>query len=371
MCKLIDKTMGYPHFMLKEIYEQPGVIKEMLKGRLTPEIDDIILENTGLIGINPNRIQRIIIIACGTSYHAGLAGEHLIEKLAGIPVEVEMASEFRYEQPIADKNSLVIAISQSGETADTLEAMRKVKAKGARVLALTNVEDSTLAKEADFSFCTCAGPEIAIASTKAYTSQLTAIYLLALKLAYVRNKIHQKTFGQMKKALSTLSEQAQEMLASSKEIEKLVGEYKDMEKILYLGRGLDYALALEGSLKLQETCYIHSAAYPLGEFRHGPIALVEDGLLAFFLATQDTLIDKTLDCLQDIKTRGAHVIALAKEGNREIGKIADRVIYIPETLDEFTSALAVMPLQLFAYYTAVARGHNVDAPRNLVKSITD
>ncbi len=363
--------MGYPHFMLKEIYEQPGVIRNTLRGRLVPDNEDIILGNVNLVKNDLNKVQRIIIVACGTSYHAGLAGEYLIEKLAGIPVETEMASEFRYRQPLADKDSLVIAISQSGETADTLDAMRKIKAKGARVLALTNVVDSTLSREADFSFYTCAGPEVAIASTKAYTSQLTAIYLLALKFAYINSRIDKRFYRRMKDALNALSEQARGMLDTSREIEKLVSEYKDTERIVYLGRGLDYALALEGSLKLQETCYIHSAAYPLGEFRHGPIALVEEGLLTFFLATQDTFLDKTLDSLQDIKTRGASVIALAKEGNREIGEIADRVIYIPDTLDEFTTALAVMPLQLFAYYTAVARGHNVDKPRNLVKSITD
>jgi glucosamine--fructose-6-phosphate aminotransferase (isomerizing) len=362
---------GYPHYMLKEIYEQPEVIKQTLKNRLIQGRDDIVLDD---ITLNQNHlagVYRIIIVACGTSYHAGLAGKHLIERLAGIPSEVEIASEFRFRDPVVDKNNLVIVISQSGETADTLDAMRKAKAKGASVLAITNVVGSTISNEADFSLYTCAGPEISVASTKAYTSQLTAIYLLALKLACVKGSIDTESYEQMKQALNALPKQAQKMLDCCQAMKELAEQNKDIEKIVYLGRGLDYALALEGSLKLKETCYIHSAAYSAGEFRHGPIALVEDGLFVFFLATQDELLDKSIANLREIKDRGAYVVALAKEGNQEIGKMADRVIYIPAAPDEFTSALAVIPLQFFAYYTAVARGNNVDKPRSLVKSVSD
>ncbi|HOO12369.1 MAG TPA: SIS domain-containing protein [Bacillota bacterium] len=339
---------GYPHYMLKEIYEQPEVIENTLKDRLIPGSEDINLSDIKLTQSDLDGVHRMVVVACGTSYHAGLAGKHLIEKFAGIPVEVEIASEFRYRDPAVYKNSLVIAISQSGETADTLDAMRKAKQKGARVIAISNVEGSTIPREADHSLYTCAGPEISIASTKAYTSQLIAIYLLALKLAQLKG-----------------------VLDCSGEMKELAGRYKDMEKIIYLGRGLDYALALEGSLKLKETCYIHSAAYPAGEFRHGPMALVEEGLFVFFLATQDALLGKSLANLREIKDRGAYVVALAKEGSREVGEAADRVIYVPEVPDEFTSAPAVIPLQLFAYYMAAARGHDVDKPRSLVKSVTD
>jgi len=366
----IEKN-GYPHYMLKEIYEQPEVIKQTLKGRLIPGSEKIVLDDIRLTQRDLEGVYRMVIVACGTSYHAGLAGKYLIERLAGIPVEVEIASEFRYRNPAVDKNSLVIVISQSGETADTLESMRKAKGKGVRAFAITNVAGSTIPSEADYSLYTCAGPEISVASTKAYTSQLTAIYLIALKLAYLKGGIDKDAYRQRVEAVNRLPGQAQRVLDCSQLMKDLAGEHKDIEKVVYLGRGLDYALALEGSLKLKETCYIHSAAYPAGEFRHGPIALVEEGLFVFLLATQDALIDKTLANLKEVKNRGAYVVALAKEGNREIGKLADRVIYIPDTLDEFTSALAVIPLQLFAYYSAVARGRNVDKPRSLVKSVSD
>lgn len=362
---------GYPHYMLKEIYEQPEVIENTLKDRLIPGSEDINLSDIKLTQSDLDGVHRMVVVACGTSYHAGLAGKYLIEKFAGIPVEVEIASEFRYRDPAVDKNSLVIAISQSGETADTLDAMRKAKQKGARIIAISNVAGSTIPREADHSLYTCAGPEISIASTKAYTSQLIALYLLTLKLAQLKGGIDRETYRQRLEALSSLPEKARKMLDCSGEMKELAGRHKDMEKIIYLGRGLDYALALEGSLKLKETCYIHSAAYPAGEFRHGPMALVEEGLFVFFLATQDALLGKSLANLREIKDRGAYVVALAKEGSREVGEAADRVIYVPEVPDEFTSAPAVIPLQLFAYYMAAARGHDVDKPRSLVKSVTD
>ncbi|MGI6703956.1 MAG: glutamine--fructose-6-phosphate transaminase (isomerizing) [Clostridia bacterium] len=369
MCE-IEKS-GYPHYMLKEIYEQPEVIKRTLKERLIPGSEGIVLDGIGLTQRELDGVHRMVIVACGTSYHAGLAGKYLIESLAGIPVEVEIASEFRYRSPAVDKNSLVIVISQSGETADTLDALRTAKGKGARVLAITNVVGSTIPREADYSIYTCAGPEVSVASTKAYTSQLIVIYLIALQLAYIKGGIGREVYRQMLEAVNRLPEQAQKMLDCSQSMKELAGKHKDIEKIVYLGRGLDYALALEGSLKFKETCYIHSAAYPGGEFRHGPIALVEEGLLVVLLATQDALIDKTLANLKEVKDRGAYVVALAKEGDGEVGKLADRVVYIPDIFDEFTSALAVIPLQLFAYYSAVARGRNVDRPRSLVKSVTD
>ena len=366
----MDKN-GYPHYMLKEIYEQPEVIEKTLKDRLIPGSEDIVLGDIKLTQSDLDGMHRIVVAACGTSYHAGLAGKYIIEKLAGIPVEVEIASEFRYRDPVVDKTSLVIVISQSGETADTLDAMRKAKQKGARDIAISNVVGSTIPREADHSLYTCAGPEISVASTKSYTSQLTAIYLLALKLAHLNGGIDRETYRQRVEALGNLPVKAQKMLDCAEEIKELAGQHKDLEKIVYLGRGLDYALALEGSLKLKETCYIHSAAYPAGEFRHGPIALVEEGLFVFFLATQDALLDKSLANLREIKDRGAYVVALAKEGDQEVGKLADRVVYIPDVPDEFTSAPAVIPLQFFAYYMAVARGRDVDKPRSLVKSVAD
>ena len=361
---------GYPHFMLKEMFEQPTALRQTLKSRLISENDDIILDMIRINKEDLDRVDKINIVACGTAYHAGVVGKHLIERLARIPVETDIASEFRYRDPILDKNSLVMVISQSGETADTLAAMREAKRKGARVIAVTNVVGSTVSREADDLLYTWAGPEIAVASTKAYTTQLLAMSLIALKLASIKGEIDEGLYGSMREAIYRLPEQAQQVLEKAEEIKALSEEYKDVDKVFFIGRSLDHAVAMEGSLKLKEISYIFSEAYAAGELKHGTIALVEDGTLVFALATQDRLFEKSVSNMKEVKARGAHVIAVAKEGNREVEKVADRVIYIPDTLDLLTPVLTVIPLQLFAYYIAVARGCDVDKPRNLAKSVT-
>lgn len=361
---------GYPHFMLKEMFEQPTALRQTLKSRLISENDDIILDMIRINKEDLDRVDKINIVACGTAYHAGVVGKHLIERLARIPVETDIASEFRYRDPILDKNSLVMVISQSGETADTLAAMREAKRKGARVIAVTNVVGSTVSREADDLLYTWAGPEIAVASTKAYTTQLLAMSLIALKLASIKGEIDEELYSSMREAIYRLPEQAQQVLEKAEEIKALSEEYKDVDKVFFIGRSLDHAVAMEGSLKLKEISYIFSEAYAAGELKHGTIALVEDGTLVFALATQDRLFEKSVSNMKEVKARGAHVIAVAKEGNREVEKVADRVIYIPDTLDLLTPVLTVIPLQLFAYYIAVARGCDVDKPRNLAKSVT-
>ena len=361
---------GYPHFMLKEMFEQPTALRQTLKSRLISENDDIILDMIRINKEDLDRVDKINIVACGTAYHAGVVGKHLIERLARIPVETDIASEFRYRDPILDKNSLVMVISQSGETADTLAAMREAKRKGARIIAVTNVVGSTVSREADDLLYTWAGPEIAVASTKAYTTQLLAMSLIALKLASIKGEIDEGLYSSMREAIYRLPEQAQQVLEKAEEIKALSEEYKDVDKVFFIGRSLDHAVAMEGSLKLKEISYIFSEAYAAGELKHGTIALVEDGTLVFALATQDRLFEKSVSNMKEVKARGAHVIAVAKEGNREVEKVADRVIYIPDTTDLLTPVLAVIPLQLFAYYIAVARGCDVDKPRNLAKSVT-
>lgn len=361
---------GYPHFMLKEMFEQPTALRQTLKSRLISENDDIILDMIRINKEDLDRVDKINIVACGTAYHAGVVGKHLIERLARIPVETDIASEFRYRDPILDKNSLVMVISQSGETADTLAAMREAKRKGARIIAVTNVVGSTVSREADDLLYTWAGPEIAVASTKAYTTQLLAMSLIALKLARIKGEIDEELYSSMREAIYRLPEQAQQVLEKAEEIKALSEEYKDVDKVFFIGRSLDHAVAMEGSLKLKEISYIFSEAYAAGELKHGTIALVEDGTLVFALATQDRLFEKSVSNMKEVKARGAHVIAVAKEGNREVEKVADRVIYIPDTLDLLTPVLTVIPLQLFAYYIAVARGCDVDKPRNLAKSVT-
>jgi len=361
---------GYPHFMLKEMFEQPAALKQTLKSRLISENDDIILDMIRISREDLDRVDKINVVACGTAFHAGVVGKHLIERLARIPVETDIASEFRYRDPILDENSLVIVISQSGETADTLAAMREAKRKGARIIAVTNVVGSTVSREADDLLYTWAGPEIAVASTKAYTTQLLAMSLIALKLASIKGEIDGGLYSSMREAIYRLPEQAQQVLERAEDIKALSEEYKDVGNVFFIGRSLDHAVAMEGSLKLKEISYVFSEAYAAGELKHGTIALVEDGTLVFALATQDRLFEKSVSNMKEVKARGAHVIALAKEGNREVEKVADRVIYIPDTLDLLTPVLTVIPLQLFAYYIAVARGCDVDKPRNLAKSVT-
>ncbi|SHE71256.1 glucosamine--fructose-6-phosphate aminotransferase (isomerizing) [Caldanaerobius fijiensis DSM 17918] len=360
---------GYQHFMLKEINEQPKAVRDTLAGRL-PDGSDVKLDDIKLSADDINKINKIFIVACGTAYHAGLVGKNLIERLAKIPVEADIASEFRYRDPLVDEHSLTIVISQSGETADTLAAMREAKKKGSRILAVTNVVGSSVAREADDVLYTWAGPEIAVASTKAYTTQLVSMYLLAIKLGLERGTITEDYAEMLKSELRQLSEKIQKILDNQDTVQKLADNNYTAKDVFFLGRGLDYSVSMEGSLKLKEISYIHSEAYAAGELKHGTLALIENGTLVIALVTQKHLYDKMLSNIKEVTTRGAHVIAVALESMREIEKAVDDVIYIPDCAEEVAPVLAVIPLQLLAYYMAVARGCDVDKPRNLAKSVT-
>ncbi|SDK90620.1 glutamine--fructose-6-phosphate transaminase (isomerizing) [Natronincola ferrireducens] len=360
---------GYEYFMLKEIYEQPKAIKETLSPRVDKE-NHIVLDDIKLTKEDLEKINKVMIVACGTAYHAGLVGRYAIEKFAKIPVETDVASEFRYRDPFVDENTLFIAISQSGETADTLAALREAKAKGARVMAVTNVVGSRISREADDVFYTWAGPEIAVASTKAYTTQLIAMYLIALNMGIKKGTISKEKYNTVLNELKALPQKAEKLLENKQLIQELADKQFNNQNVFYIGRGIDDHVGREGSLKLKEISYIHSEAIAAGELKHGTIALIEEGTLVVALATQDHLYDKMLSNIQEVRARGAYVIAVAKEGNEEAEKAADVVIYIPDTIDELTPVLSVIPLQVFAYYVAVARGTDVDKPKNLAKSVT-
>ena len=361
---------GFEHFMLKEIHEQPQGLRATLNPRLTEDQKAIDLREIALDDEYIKNIEKIYIVACGTAYHAGVVGKKLIEQLAGIPVETDIASEFRYRDPIIRKNDLFIVISQSGETADTLAALRLAKKKGARILSVTNVVGSTVSREADKVMYTWAGPEIAVASTKAYTTQLMSMYLIALDLGKRLGRIRPEDYSRIVEALKKIPDQISRILNNKPAIQRYANQQFNAQSIFFMGRGLDYALALEGSLKLKEISYIHSEAYPAGELKHGTIALIENGSLVVALATQEYLFEKMLSNIREVKARGAVVMALAMEGNTEIEKAADLVIYIPRTLPVVAPILSVVPLQLFAYYVAVEKGCDVDKPRNLAKSVT-
>lgn len=360
---------GYEHFMIKEIHEQPKAIKDTLSPRLG-ENNEIQLDDIKLSKEDLEKINKVVIVACGTAYHAGLVGRYAIEKFAKIPVETDVASEFRYRDPFVDDKTLFIAVSQSGETADTLAALREAKGKGARVLAVTNVVGSRISREADDVFYTWAGPEIAVASTKAYTTQLVAMYLIALSIGLKKGTITQEKYNQIVDELKTYQQKVEKLVATKEQIQELANKQFNNQNVFYIGRGIDDYVAKEGSLKLKEISYIHSEAIAAGELKHGTIALIEQGTLVVALATQDHLFDKMLSNIKEVKARGAYVIAVAKEGNKEIEEAADAVIYIPNTLDELTPILSVIPLQLLAYYIAVTRGCDVDKPKNLAKSVT-
>ncbi|WP_099190318.1 glutamine--fructose-6-phosphate transaminase (isomerizing) [Tepidibacter mesophilus] len=360
---------GFDHFMIKEINEQPNGIKETLNRRLD-ENGNIKLDDIKLTKAELDNINKVYIVACGTAYYAGLVGKHAIEKFAKIPVETDIASEFRYRDPFVDENTLLIVVSQSGETADTLAALKEAKSKGARILAITNVVGSSVAREADDVFYTWAGPEIAVASTKAYTTQLVSLYMIALDFAIKKGSISQEQYKDMINKLGETSDKVQKIIDNSDEIEKVADEMKDSKDAFYLGRGLDYCLAMEGALKLKEISYIHAEAFPAGELKHGPIALIEEGTPVVAIATQDRLFEKMVSNMKEVKARGAYVIAVAKEGNKEVEKAADKVIYIPEVDDVLSSILTVVPLQILSYHVATKRGCDVDKPRNLAKSVT-
>ena len=359
---------GYQHFMLKEIHEEPKALRDTL----IPRIADDRIE-LGDISVTKEQLEKagkIVIVACGTAYHAGVVGKYVIEKLARIPVDVEIASEFRYKDPLINENNIIIIISQSGETADTLAALRMCKKAGARIIAITNVVGSTVSREADHVLYTWAGPEIAVASTKAYTTQLLCLYMMALDFADKMGRIPEEEYRQMLEEMKRLPELTQKILDSKQMMQKCADETFNDNSIFYIGRGLDYDAAMEGSLKLKEISYIHSEAYAAGELKHGTIALIEEGTPVVALATQRNLFEKTLNNIKEVKARGAFVIAVAVEGDTDIEREVDRVIYIPNTYNMFTPVLMAIPLQLYAYYVAVAKGCDVDKPRNLAKSVT-
>lgn len=360
---------GYQHFMLKEIHEQPKAVQETLSRRIDSKTGDIRLDGISLTMEDLQKLTKIVIVACGTAYHAGLVGKYLIEKFARIPVEVDIASEFRYRDPFVDEHTLFIAVSQSGETLDTLMSLREAKSKGARILSIVNVVGSSVARESDDVFYTWAGPEIAVASTKAYTTQLICFYLLALYMGRLKGTVSDDSYRMMMRELNALPEKIQRILDRSKDIEKLAELLYNRTQVFYIGRGLDSAVAYEGSLKLKEISYINSFAIAAGELKHGTIALMEPETTVIALATQDRLFDKMYSNIEEVKARHAHIVTLVKEGH-DVKDISTEVITIPNCTDEVAPVLSVVPLQLFAYYVARAKGENIDKPRNLAKSVT-
>ncbi|HLZ32447.1 MAG TPA: glutamine--fructose-6-phosphate transaminase (isomerizing) [Nitrospira sp.] len=361
---------GYPHFMLKEIHEQPQTILDTMRGRYSYETGEADLADIGLTPKEFAAVDRIWIVACGTSWHAGLVGKYLLEEMVRTPVQVDIGSEFRYRNPLVGKDDLFITISQSGETADTLAAAREAKEKGARVVSIVNVVGSTLARESDGVLYTRCGPEIGVASTKAFTAQLTALYLLALHLARVRNVMNVVDGKAWLDRLVTLPSLVERLLGREAEIVAIAKRYYKKRNFLYLGRGINYPIALEGSLKLKEVSYIHAEGYAAGEMKHGPIALIDKDMPVVVLAPRDRLYEKTVSNLMEVKARRAPVIALVAEGERELGKTADAVFTIPDTHPLMSPILFTIPLQLLAYHIAVLRGADVDQPRNLAKSVT-
>ena len=359
---------GYEHFMLKEIYEQPKAIQDTFAPRI--HNGSIQIEELNMSDEEIADIKKIQIVACGSASHVGMTAEYIFEGLARIPADVDVASEFRYRNPIIEENTLVIIISQSGETADSLAALREAQRKGARVLGIVNVVGSSIAREADNVMYTWAGPEIAVATTKAYSAQLIAVYLLAMKFAQVKGLITDEEFELMIEDLKELPGQVELLLNNKKKIQKFANRYLAARDIFFIGRGLDYAISMEGSLKLKEVSYIHSEAYAAGELKHGTISLIEEGTLVTAVLTQKDLYKKMISNMEEVRTRGAFVMAVTNEGNDEVENAADYVIYIPKTNKYFTNSLAIIPLQLFGYYVSIGRGCDVDKPRNLAKSVT-
>ncbi len=357
---------GYPHFMLKEIYEQPKSIKDTIARRLSPE-KEILFDD---INLNIDKINNIYIVACGTAYNAGLQGKFALQKIAKIKSEVDIASEFRYSDPFVDENTLVILISQSGETLDTLAALRDSKAKGAKTLAITNVIGSSVAREADHVIYTWAGPEIAVASTKAYTTQVTVFYMLALYIAKNKNCISMDEYHKVIDNLLALPEQVEKIFENEEHIKSIAAHIKDATSGFFLGRGLDYSIATEASLKMKEVSYMHTEAFASGELKHGTIALVEENVPIISVITQGNLFEKSLSNMKEVKARGAYVISITQEKNKIVSEISDDVIFIPNTDDLIAGITCIVPLQLLAYHVSILRGLDVDKPRNLAKSVT-
>lgn len=359
---------GYEHFMIKEIHEQPKAVKDTLKSIVIDGKID--LSEVGIDKETAKKLNRIIIVACGSAYHVGVVGQYVIESASRIPVRVELASEFRYRDPILNENDLVIVISQSGETADSLAALRLAKKMNIKTLGIVNVVGSSIAREADYVFYTLAGPEIAVATTKAYSAQLIAIYALAIQLGKYREIIDENRYTSLIEEMETLPEKMERVLSDKERIQWFASKYANAQDMYFIGRGIDYAVSLEGSLKMKEISYVHSEAYAAGEIKHGPISLIEDGTLVIGICTDKKLFEKTRSNMVEVKSRGAYLMGLTSYGNYSIEDTADFTVYIPQTDPYFTTSLAIIPLQLLGYYLSVAKGLNVDKPRNLAKSVT-
>ena len=359
---------GFEHFMMKEIHEQPKAVQDTINAYIKD--DKIDLEGTGINDDELKKLTQVHISACGSAYHVGMVAQYVIEKLARVPVRVELASEFRYRNPILDPDSLVIAISQSGETADTLAAIREAKGRGIKTLGIVNVVGSTIARESDHVMYTMAGPEIAVATTKAYSAQLIAMYLFAIRLASVKGTIDKDREAQLIAEIKTLPDKVERSLEDKERLQWFTAKFSNVHDVFFIGRGIDYAISLEGSLKMKEISYVHSGAYAAGELKHGTISLVEDGTLIIGVLTQSDLYEKTVSNMVEVKSRGAYLCGITSSGNYEIEDTADFTVYIPKTEEIFEASLAVIPLQLMGYYMSVARGLDVDKPRNLAKSVT-
>lgn len=359
---------GFEHFMMKEIHEQPKAVEDTLKSLIKG--GRVALNEIGLTDETLKKIEKITIVACGSAYHAGVVAQYAVEDIARLPVRVELASEFRYRNPILEENTLVVAISQSGETADTLAALREAKNRGVKTLAIVNVVGSSIAREADHVLYTLAGPEIAVATTKAYSTQLVAGYALALALARAKNRIEKEEYKLLLEELFVLPKKMERVLADKERIQWFAAKFSSAKDIFFIGRGIDYAVSLEGSLKMKEISYIHSEAYAAGELKHGTISLVEEGVLVVGVLTQSALFEKTVSNMSEVKSRGAYLMGLTTFGNYALEDTADFTVYVPKTDERFAASLAVIPLQLMGYYVSVARGLDVDKPRNLAKSVT-
>lgn len=359
---------GYEHFMIKEIHEQPKAVKDTLKSVIKDGKID--LSEVGIDKETAEKLNNIIIVACGSAYHVGVVGQYVIESASRIPVRVELASEFRYRDSIMNENDLVIVISQSGETADSLAALRLAKKMNIKTLGIVNVVGSSIAREADYVFYTLAGPEIAVATTKAYSAQLIAIYALAIQLGKYREIIDENRYTSLIEEMETLPEKMERVLSDKERIQWFASKYANAQDMYFIGRGIDYAVSLEGSLKMKEISYVHSEAYAAGEIKHGPISLIEDGTLVIGICTDKKLFEKTRSNMVEVKSRGAYLMGLTSYGNYSIEDTADFTVYIPQTDPYFTTSLAIIPLQLLGYYLSVAKGLNVDKPRNLAKSVT-
>ncbi|MDO5424994.1 MAG: glutamine--fructose-6-phosphate transaminase (isomerizing) [Eubacteriales bacterium] len=359
---------GYEHFMLKEIHEQPKAVQDTIGAYVKEGRVD--LSEVGLSDEKLQELERIYIVACGSAYHVGMVGKYVIEELADVPVEVDLASEFRYRNPRFAKNSMVIVVSQSGETADSLAALRLSKEKGIPVLGIVNVVGSSIARESDYILYTYAGPEISVATTKAYSTQLIAVYLLAVQSALVKGKITKARYEELLTEMGTLPGKIQKVLEDKERIQWFASKYANARDIFFIGRGIDYAISLEGSLKMKEISYIHSEAYAAGELKHGTISLIENGTLVVGVLTQKALFEKTISNMVEVKSRGAYLMGLTCYGNYSIEDTADFSVYVPKTEQYFATSLAIVPLQLMGYYVSVAKGLDVDKPRNLAKSVT-